>query len=167
MPRITNIQARKGTATDWSTQNPVLASGELGYDLTNKILKIGDGTSSWTSLGSINLSSSNITDFNSSVSGLLPVIDIVAGTNITVSPASGIYTINSSGSSSSLISYSDTSSFPASGVSTSYYLASDSSRFYQWTGSQYVEIGSPPTTVSANDPTVGLTLLHPFLLGGM
>ena len=39
---------------------------------------------------------SNITDFNSSVSGILPVIDIVAGTNITVSPVSGTYTINSS-----------------------------------------------------------------------
>ena len=97
MPRITNIQARKGTATDWSTQNPVLASGELGYDLTNKILKLGDGTSSWTSLGSINLSSSNITDFNSSVSGLLPVTNIVAGSGITVSSSSGSFTINSSG----------------------------------------------------------------------
>ncbi len=43
--------------------------------------------------------SSNITDFNSSVSGLLPVTNIVAGSNITVSPVSGIYTINSSGSS--------------------------------------------------------------------
>ena len=71
MPRITNIQARKGTATDWSTQNPVLASGELGYDLTNKILKLGDGTTSWSTLSTINLTASNITDFNSSVSGLL------------------------------------------------------------------------------------------------
>jgi hypothetical protein len=43
--------------------------------------------------------SSSITDFNSVVSGILPVINIVAGTNITVSPVSGIYTINSSGSS--------------------------------------------------------------------
>jgi hypothetical protein len=64
-------------------------------------------------------------------------------------------------------SYATTSSFPGSGVSNHYYLASDSSRIYQWTGSQYVEIGSPPTTISANDPTAGLTLLHPFLLGGM
>ena len=63
--------------------------------------------------------------------------------------------------------YTTTSNFPVSGVANTYYLASDSSRFYQWTGSQYVEIGSPPITVSANDPTVGLTLLHPFLLGGM
>jgi hypothetical protein len=41
---------------------------------------------------------SNITDFNSSVSGLLPVINIVAGTNITVSPSNGTYTINSTAS---------------------------------------------------------------------
>ena len=39
--------------------------------------------------------SSNITNFNSSVSGLLPVTNIVAGSNITVSPVSGTYTINS------------------------------------------------------------------------
>lgn len=106
MPRITNIQARKGTATDWSTQNPVLASGEFGYDLTNKILKIGDGSSSWNSLGTINLSSSSITDFNTAVSGLLPVKAIIAGTNITISNVSGSYTINSSGG--SISSYSTT-----------------------------------------------------------
>ena len=149
------ITFRKGPASQWISVNPVLASGEPGYDLTNSILKIGDGVSNWVALSGHNHISSEITDFNSSVSGLLPVIDIVAGTNITVSPASGIYTINSSGSSSSLISYSDTSSFPASGVSTSYYLASDSSRFYQWTGSQYVEIGPALDTISANNITLG------------
>jgi hypothetical protein len=42
--------------------------------------------------------SSNITDFNSSVSGILPVKNIVAGSNITVSSNSGIYTINSTAS---------------------------------------------------------------------
>ena len=38
--------------------------------------------------------SSNITDFNSSVSGLLPVTSIVAGSGISVSSLSGTYTIN-------------------------------------------------------------------------
>ena len=98
MPRITNIQARKGTATDWSTQNPVLASGELGYDITNKILKLGDGTTAWTTLSTINLTASNITDFNSSVSGVLPVKDIVPGSNISITSSSGTYTINSTSS---------------------------------------------------------------------
>jgi len=40
---------------------------------------------------------SQITDFNSSVSGILPVKNIVAGTNITISSTNGTYTINSSG----------------------------------------------------------------------
>jgi hypothetical protein len=71
MPRITNIQIRKGTSTEWSTQNPVLDSGELGFDVTNKIFKIGDGATAWNSLSSINLTSSNITDFNTTVSGLV------------------------------------------------------------------------------------------------
>jgi hypothetical protein len=43
--------------------------------------------------------SSDITDFNSAVSGLLPVKDITSGTGISVSSISGIYTINSTVSS--------------------------------------------------------------------
>lgn len=43
-------------------------------------------------------SSSDITNFNSSVSGLLPVKDIIAGTGISVSSTTGVYTINSTGS---------------------------------------------------------------------
>jgi hypothetical protein len=39
-------------------------------------------------------SSSDITDFNSSVSGLIPVKDILAGSGISVSSSSGIYTID-------------------------------------------------------------------------
>ena len=44
------ITLRKGTATEWNTVNPVLASGEPGYDLTNNILKIGNGTLQWSLL---------------------------------------------------------------------------------------------------------------------
>ena len=93
MPVNTSITFRKGSSTQWSNTNPVLASGEPGYDLTNSILKIGDGTSSWNSLNNHQHSSIDITDFNSSVSGLLPVKNIVAGTDISVSSLSGIFTI--------------------------------------------------------------------------
>lgn len=44
------IQFRRGTETQWSTSNPVLAEGELGYESTNKTIKFGDGTSAWNSL---------------------------------------------------------------------------------------------------------------------
>ena len=47
------ITFRKGIATEWSSQNPTLASGEPGYDGTNNLLKIGDGDTPWNSLDSI------------------------------------------------------------------------------------------------------------------
>jgi len=54
MPANTIIQIRKGTANEWNSTNPVLASGEPGYDLTNQIFKIGDGINSWNNLNNIN-----------------------------------------------------------------------------------------------------------------
>lgn len=44
--------------------------------------------------------------------------------------------------------YTTTSNFPVSGVSNTYYLASDTSRLYQWTGSYYAEIGPPISSVN-------------------
>lgn len=78
MPRITNIQVRRGTATEWSTQNPVLDSGELGYDVTNKIYKIGDGTTAWNSLSNHNHSSTNISDSTTAGRALLTGADAAA-----------------------------------------------------------------------------------------
>jgi hypothetical protein len=51
MPALTKIQIRRDTATNWSTTNPTLAAGELGFDTTNNLLKIGNGSSTWTALG--------------------------------------------------------------------------------------------------------------------
>lgn len=97
MPIKNTVVVRKGSSTDWSTANPVLASGEPGYDLTNKILKIGDGSTSWNSLANHNHASTNITDFNSAVSGLLPVKNISAGSGIIVSSSNGTFTVSTSG----------------------------------------------------------------------
>jgi hypothetical protein len=141
------IQIRKGTASAWTSANPVLASGEPGYDLSNNILKIGDGISNWSSLGSINLNSSNITDFGTATSGILPVKNIVAGSNITISSSSGTYTINSTASgvggssSTSVIEYSTVSNFPASGVSSTIYISTDTGRIYRWASTVYQELG--------------------------
>ena len=44
------IQSRRGTAANWSTVNPILADGEIGIDLTNLRLKVGNGTSTWSLL---------------------------------------------------------------------------------------------------------------------
>lgn len=50
MPVNDRINLRRGTFSEWTTTNPVLSSGEPGYDLTNSILKIGDNTNTWTDL---------------------------------------------------------------------------------------------------------------------
>jgi hypothetical protein len=52
----TRIQLRRDTATNWSTTNPVLAAGEIGYITTGTgagNAKIGDGTTAWNSLSFI------------------------------------------------------------------------------------------------------------------
>ena len=67
----------------------------------------------------------------------------------------------------STIEYATTTVFPLPGAAGIVYVATDTSRMYRWTGSLYVETGATPTTISATDPTAGLTILHPFLLGGM
>jgi hypothetical protein len=47
---MTQIQFRRGTASQWTTANPVLAAGELGFETDTKEFKIGDGASLWSAL---------------------------------------------------------------------------------------------------------------------
>lgn len=54
MPAKNVIKLRQGPASGWINANPILASGEPGYDTTNNILKIGNGTVSWSGLTPIN-----------------------------------------------------------------------------------------------------------------
>ncbi len=47
---LVQMQIRRGTTAQWSSANPVLAEGELGYDTDQNKFKIGDGTTNWNSL---------------------------------------------------------------------------------------------------------------------
>lgn len=38
------------TATNWTTNNPVLLAGEIGVESDTNKFKIGDGTTAWNSL---------------------------------------------------------------------------------------------------------------------
>jgi hypothetical protein len=51
MPVQTVLAPRRGTASGWSSVNPILASGEMGLETDTKKIKFGDGTSAWNSLG--------------------------------------------------------------------------------------------------------------------
>lgn len=50
MPRQTNIQIRRGSASDWTSVNPTLAGGELAMENDTMKLKVGDGSTPWNSL---------------------------------------------------------------------------------------------------------------------
>ncbi len=59
----TLIQIRRGTASEWTAVNspngPTLSAGEIGFDTTNKKIKIGDGTTAWASLDYIGASATS------------------------------------------------------------------------------------------------------------
>ena len=46
----TQIQLRRDTAANWTSNNPTLAGGELGYETDTTKFKIGDGATAWTAL---------------------------------------------------------------------------------------------------------------------
>lgn len=51
---IAQIQVRRGTTAEWAAaSHVVLAAGEPGYDTTLKMLKLGDGSTEWASLESL------------------------------------------------------------------------------------------------------------------
>ena len=53
MPSFTKrIQLRRGTSSNWSTENPVLLEGEVAIELNNNRnrIKIGDGVTAWNAL---------------------------------------------------------------------------------------------------------------------
>ena len=46
----TRMQQRRGTQAQWTAANPVLAAGEIGFEIDNNRFKVGDGTNHWDDL---------------------------------------------------------------------------------------------------------------------
>lgn len=65
-------QWRRDTAANWASNNPVLADGEVGYDSTNKLFKVGDGSTAWNSLSVFRVQPR----VGSTASTATPVIDL-------------------------------------------------------------------------------------------
>jgi hypothetical protein len=73
MPVVTQVQVRRGTAAQWTSANPTLASGEWGFETDTLKTKIGNGSTAWNSLayqtGSISIS--NVTGLGTGVETFL------------------------------------------------------------------------------------------------
>jgi hypothetical protein len=46
----TRMQQRRGTAAQWTSANPILAAGEIGFETDTGKFKMGNGSSAWSAL---------------------------------------------------------------------------------------------------------------------
>ena len=56
------IQIRRGVASDWSSVNPILAAGEMGYETDTNKFKFGNGTGTWSTLSYATSDSAGVTE---------------------------------------------------------------------------------------------------------
>ena len=80
------IQVRRGTASQWSSINPILAAGEMGLESDTNFIKFGDGTHAWSDLSYAN---EPLTNIQNALADYVPVADMGV--------ANGVATLNSSG----------------------------------------------------------------------
>ena len=68
----TLIQIRRDTQANWTANNPILASGEIAFSTDQYKIKIGDGTSNWSTLAYMTATPTEITaQINAAVSGIV------------------------------------------------------------------------------------------------
>jgi len=79
MAVVTQIQVRRGTASQWTSTNPTLAAGEWGFESDTGKVKIGNGSTAWNSLG---------------YTGAGDIEGVTAGTGISGGGTSGTVTVS-------------------------------------------------------------------------
>jgi len=83
MANETILRVRRGTAANWTSTNPILYDGQIGWETDTRKFKVGDGVTAWNSLsysasGGATLSDGDYGDITVSSSGTAMTID--AGT---------------------------------------------------------------------------------------
>lgn len=85
------IQLRHDSSTNFNVVDPVLASGEPAYALDTKTFKIGDGSTSWSSLSPLINGSGNIISDTGIASGGNIITNIVSISTAEYASLSGSY----------------------------------------------------------------------------
>lgn len=149
------IQMRRGTTTQWTTANPILAAGEIGFDTTVNRTKVGDGTSTWSALtyqatsGVVSQatapSDTNLLWMDTSTSGSQFVLDDVNDVTLT-SAANNDFLIYNSASSQWVngqgagYRYIQTIYYTVGGSTPPYYASGGNFTKASWTGLRAVKV---------------------------
>jgi hypothetical protein len=122
------IQVRRGTASQWTSVNPILAAGEMGVESDTNLFKFGNGSSTWTALAYANNSDVAIGEI--SQDAINTALSMGAGLTKTYNDGANTITINVDSTVVALKSYVD-SAISASATAientadTTYLLAAD------------------------------------------
>jgi hypothetical protein len=139
----TKIQVRRDSSADWTTINPVLSEGEIGFETNTGKFKIGNGSSAWSAL--------DYFQANIDLSGYL-TISSASTTYLTQASASTTYLTQASASTSYLTQASASTTYLTatspqvvlSAVTSNYTLAlTDSNDFIPLTSSAAFTITVP------------------------
>lgn len=156
----TRLYLRRDTAENWSLINPILGSGEPGYDETNKVLKIGDNVTPWNTL--LPISSGSAGDYivkTSSAFTITPTSKVLY--NGTTAATATIVAGTTAGQSVELVNTSDFSvTISATGTPLhNMTVAAGASVRYVWDGAQYdlISSGTGGTTSPGSGGTSGST----------
>ena len=84
MARNALIQVRRDTAANWTSEDPTLAAGEMGFETDTGKFKIGTGSTAWTSLS---YASSEATIPSSTVTSAMIVDGTIVDGDINASAA--------------------------------------------------------------------------------
>lgn len=94
----TKIQVRRDTAANWTANNPVLSSGEIGFVTDENKMKLGNGSTAWNSLSYLQGAESGVT----SLVGTANEVEVSASSGaVTISLPSTI-NANTTGTAASL-----------------------------------------------------------------
>lgn len=101
MPRENSITIRRGPKEDWDSVNPILNSGEFGFDTTSNLVKIGNGTATWQDLSVLALATpvvlSQNAEFTNKITVRSPIVNFkeTGDVNILTVPTGYMFSIDS------------------------------------------------------------------------
>jgi len=134
------IQLRRDTASNWTSINPTLASGELGYETDTNKFKVGDGSTDWSSLRyAIVIDNATQTLTNKTISGASNTFSNIANASLTNSSV----TLN--GQSVSLGGNVAVGSWSSSSVSSNVTLSRNYNYFVDTSSARTLTLPSSPS----------------------